>query len=319
MNLRLSAALGPYDHVRDLRPQGIDLNLLELSVEEIFFRFTKFREWQVSEMSFGKVISIMAEEQGSEPPPIVCLPVFVSRVFRHSAIYVGEASGINTAKDLEGRRVGIPEWGQTAGIYVRGFLQHDYGVDLASIDWRQAGVREPGRVEKIQLRLPPGVRVQPMPEHTLAGMLAAGEIDAAISARDPGGKRLFADHREREAEHFRKTGIFPIMHVVALRRDAYERDRWIAMNLLKAFEEAKQRSLERFADIGASQGPMAWIADHARQWQAIAGDDFWPYGLERNRRTLEAFVQYGFEQGVSKRRLKVEELFAPETLERAKI
>lgn len=319
MNLRLSAALGPYDHVRDLRPQGIDLNLLELSVEEIFFRFTKFREWQVSEMSFGKVISIMAEERASEHPPIICLPVFVSRVFRHSAIYVGEASGIRAPKDLEGRRVGIPEWGQTAGIYVRGFLQHDYGVDLASIDWRQAGVREPGRVEKIQLRLPPGVRVQPMPEHTLAGMLAAGEIDAAISARDPGGKRLFADHRDLEAAHFRNTGIFPIMHVVALRRDAYERDRWIAMNLLKAFEEAKQRSLERFADVGASQGPMAWIADHARQWQAIAGDDFWPYGVERNRRTLEAFVRYGFEQGVSKRRLKVEELFAPETLERAKI
>ena len=315
MKLPLSLAIGPYDHTRELRPEGIELTRLDLPIEEIFFRFTKFREWQVSEMSFGKVISIMAEER----PEIIAIPVFVSRVFRHSAIYVGESSNIKTPKDLEGRRVGIPEWGQTAGIYVRGFLQHEYGVDLASIDWRQAGVREPGRVEKIQLRLPPGVRVQPMPEHTLAGMLAAGEIDAAISARDPGGKHLFADHREREAEHFRKTGIFPIMHVVALRRDAYERDRWIAMNLLKAFEEAKQRSLARFADVGASQGPMAWIADHARQWQAIAGDDFWPYGLEGNRPTLEAFVQYGFEQGVSKRRLKVEELFARETLERAKI
>ena len=319
MNLRLSAAIGPYDHVRNLRPQGIDLTLLELSVEEIFFRFTKFREWQVSEMSFGKVISLMAEEQTSERPAIICLPVFISRVFRHSAIYVAESSKIRTAKDLEGKRVGIPEWAQTAGIYVRGLLQHEYGVDLASIDWRQAGVREPGRVEKIQLRLPPGVRVQPMPEHTLAGMLAAGEIDAAISARDPGGKRLFADHRELEAAYFRKTGIFPIMHVVVLRRDAYERDRWIAMNLLKAFEEAKQRSLERLADIGASQVPVAWIADHARQWQALAGADFWPYGLEANRRTLEAFVQYGFEQGVCKRRLKVEELFAPETLESFKI
>lgn len=315
MNLRLSAAIGPYDHVRDLRPQGIDLLLLELSVEEIFFRFTKFREWQVSEMSFGKVISLMAEER----PEIIVIPVFVSRVFRHSAIYVAESSKITTAKDLEGKRVGIPEWAQTAGIYVRGLLAHEYGVDLASIDWRQAGVREPGRVEKIQLRLPPGVRIQPMPEHTLAGMLAAGELDAAISARDPGGRRLFANHREAEADYFRRTGIFPIMHVVVLRRDAYERDRWIAMNLLKAFEEAKQRSLERIADVGASQVPLAWIADHARQWRSIAGDDFWPYGLEANRRTLEAFVQYGYEQGVCKRRLKVEELFAPETLERAKI
>ena len=315
MNLRLSAALGPYDHVRGLRPQGIDLLQLELPIEEIFFRFTKFREWDVSEMSFGKVISLMAEER----PEIVAIPVFVSRVFRHSAIYVGRSSSISTPKDLEGKRVGIPEWAQTAGIYVRGLLQHEYGVDLASIDWRQAGVREPGRVEKIQLHLRQGVRIQPMPQHTLAGMLASGEIDAAISARDPGGRRLFGKPRELEAEYYRKTGIFPIMHVVVLRRAAYERDRWIAMNLFKAFEDAKQRSVARIADIGASQVPVAWVADHARQWQALAGEDFWPYGIERNRATLEAFVQYGFEQGVSKRRLKVEELFAPETLERAKI
>src|SRR5688500_6934407 len=174
MNLRLSAALGPYDHVRDLRPQGIELLLLELSIEEIFFRFTKFREWQVSEMSFGKVISLMAEER----PEIIALPVFVSRVFRHSAIYVAESSTIKAPKDLEGKRVGIPEWAQTAGIYVRGLLQHEYGVDLASIDWRQAGVREPGRVEKIQLRLPPGVGVQPVIDSSLVGK-RAGRVCAS--------------------------------------------------------------------------------------------------------------------------------------------
>jgi 4,5-dihydroxyphthalate decarboxylase len=314
MKLPLSLAIGPYDHTRDLRPEGIALTRLDLQIEEIFFRFTKFREWDVSEMSFGKVISLMAEER----PEIIALPVFVSRVFRHSAIYVANPT-IKAPKDLEGKRVGIPEWAQTAGIYVRGLLQHEYGVNLASIDWRQAGVREPGRVEKIALHLPAGVRIQAMPEHTLAGMLAAGEIDAAISARDPGGKRLFANHRELEAEYYRKTGIFPVMHVVVLRREAYERNRWIAMNLFKAFEQAKQRSVARVADIGASQVPVAWIADHAQQWQAIAGDDFWPYGVEGSRRTLEAFVQYGYEQGVCKRRLKVEELFAPETLERAKI
>ena len=314
MKLPLSLAIGPYDHTRDLRPEGIALTRLDLPIEEIFFRFTKFREWDVSEMSFGKVISLMAEER----PEIIAIPVFVSRVFRHSAIYVANAA-IRAPKDLEGKRVGIPEWAQTAGIYVRGMLQHEYGVDLASIDWRQAGVREPGRVEKIQLHLPQGVRIQAMPEHTLTGMLAAGEIDAAISARDPGGKRLFGNHRELEAQYYRKTGIFPIMHVVVLRREAYQRDRWIAMNLFKAFEEAKQKSLERVADIGASQVPVAWVADHARQWQEIAGEDFWPYGLQANLRTLEAFLQYGYEQGVCKRRLKVEELFAPETLERAKI
>ena len=315
MKLPLSLAIGPYDHTRDLRPEGIALTRLDLPIEEIFFRFTKFREWDVSEMSFGKIISLMTEER----PPIVALPVFVSRVFRHSAIYIGKNSSIEKPKDLEGKRVGIPEWAQTAGIYVRGMLQHEYGVDLARIDWRQAGVREAGRVEKVELRLPPGVKIQAMPQHTLAGMLAAGELDAAISARDPGGERLFANHRELEAGYYRKTRIFPIMHVVVVRREAYERDRWIAMNLFKAFEEAKLLALERIADIGASQVPLAWIADHARQWQAIAGEDFWPYGLEGNRATLDAFLQYGFEQGISRRRLKAEELFAPETLERAKI
>jgi len=315
MKLPLTLAINPYDHARDLRAEGIDLTVLELPIEEIFFRFTKFREWDASEMSFGKTVSLMAQAA----PEIMPIPVFPSRVFRHSAIYVGEKSPIRQPQDLEGRKVGIPEWAQTAGIYVRGLLQHEYGVDLASIDWRQAGVREPGRVEKIQLHLPSGVRIQAMPEHTLAGMLAAGELDAAISARDPGGKRLFPNPRELEAEYYRKTGIFPIMHVVVLRREAYERDRWIAMNLFKAFEEAKQKSLARVADIGASQVPVAWVADHAQQWRAIAGDDFWPYGLEPNRRTLDAFLQYGYEQGVCKRRLKIEELFAPETLERAKI
>ena len=315
MKLPLSLAIGPYDHTRELRPDGIELTRLDLPIEEIFFRFTKFREWDVSEMSFGKIISLMTEER----PPIVALPVFVSRVFRHSAIYVAEPKKLKTPKDLEGKRVGIPEWAQTAGIYVRGMLQHEYGVDLAKIDWRQAGVREAGRVEKVELRLPPGVKIQAMPQHTLAGMLAAGELDAAISARDPGGERLFASHRELEADYYRKTRIFPIMHVVVVRREAYERDRWIAMNLFKAFEEAKQLALERIADIGASQVPVAWVADHARQWQAMAGQDFWPYGLEPNRATLEAFLQYGFEQGIARRRLKVEELFAPETLARAKI
>ncbi len=314
MKLPLSLAIGPYDHTRDLRPEGIALTRLDLPIEEIFFRFTKLGEWDVSEMSFGKIISLMTEER----PPIVALPVFVSRVFRHSAIYVANPK-IKTPKDLEGMRVGIPEWAQTAGIYVRGMLQHEYGVDLARIDWRQAGVREAGRVEKVELRLPPGVKIQAMPQHTLAGMLAAGELDAAISARDPGGERLFARHRELEADYYRKTRIFPIMHVVVVRREAYERDRWIAMNLFKAFEEAKQLALERIADIGASQVPLAWVADHARQWQALAGEDFWPYGIEPNRPTLEAFLQYGFEQGIARRRLKVEELFAPETLERAKI
>src|SRR5688572_4213277 len=315
MKLPLSLAISPYEHTRDLQPQGIELNVLDLQIEEIFYRFTNYREWDASEMSFGKVISIMSAER----PDIICLPVFLSRVFRHSAIYVAKNSSIRQPKDLEGKRVGIPEWAQTAGIYVRGMLAHEYGVDLARIQWFQAGVREPGRVEKVQLKLPEKITITPRPERTLVEMLAKGELDAVISAREVPGARLFENHREVEKAYYRKTRIFPIMHVLALKRDVYERDRWIAMNLLKAFEEAKERSLARLTEFGLSHLPMPWVPDHARQWRALAGEDFWPYGIEPNRPTLEAFLQYGFEQGVATRRLKVEELFAPETLERAKI
>jgi 4,5-dihydroxyphthalate decarboxylase len=311
MKLPLTLAISPYDHVRDLRAQGIDLTVLELAIEEIFYRFTRFREWDVSEMSFAKVVSALSQPA----PDIVAIPVFPSRVFRHSAVY----SQLKDPKELQGKRVGIPEWAQTAGIYVRGLLQHEYGVDLARIDWVQAGVREPGRVEKVALKLPPGVRITPAPDKTLAAMLASGELDAVISARDPGGPRLFPNYLDVEEAYFRKTRIFPIMHVVVLRREVYERDRWIAMNLFKAFEEAKHASQARITEIGLSHVPMPWLAEHARRWREIAGGDSWPYGIEGNRPTLEAFLQYAHEQGVATRRLRAEELFAPETLERAKI
>jgi 4,5-dihydroxyphthalate decarboxylase len=202
---------------------------------------------------------------------------------------------------------------------VRGLLQHEYGVDLARIHWHQAGVHQPGRVEKVKLHLPEGVRITPVPDKSLAQMLAAGELDAVISARDPGGKRLFEDYVPVEEKYFRKTGIYPIMHVIVLRREAYERDRWIAMNLLKAFDEAKRESTQRLVEIGLSHVPMPWVAEHARRWRELAGEDFWPYGIEPNRPTLEAFVQYAHEQGVTARRLRLEELFAPETRESYKI
>jgi 4,5-dihydroxyphthalate decarboxylase len=315
MNLPLTLAISPYDHARGLAPQGIDLAVLELPIEEIFFRFTKFQEWHASEMSFGKTVSLMARPA----PEIMPIPVFPSRVFRHSAIYIGEKSGIKEPRDLEGRKVGIPEWAQTAGIYVRGLLQHEYGVDLARIQWVQAGVHQPGRVEKVKLHLPAGLRITAVPEKSLAGMLASGELDAVISARDPGGRRLFQNYQELEEAYFRKTRIYPIMHVVVLRRDAYERDRWIAMNLFKAFEAAKRESTQRLVEIGLSHVPMPWVAERARRWRELAGEDFWPYGVEPNRSTLEAFVQYAHEQGVTERRLGVDELFAPETRESYKI
>jgi len=291
----------------DVRPKGIELLPLELPIEEIFYRFTRFQEWHVSEMSFGKVVSLMSAER----PPIVVLPVFVSRVFRHSAIYLPEGSTIRQPKDLEGRRVGIPEWAQTAGIYVRGMLAHEYGVDLARIKWLQAGVREAGRVEKVELHLPPGLKIERAAEKTLLGMLAAGELDAVISAREIPARRLFADYRAAEAEYWKKTRIFPIMHVLVIRRDVYERDRWIAMSLYQAFEEAKRRSVARVREFGLSHLPMPWVPDHLAQWRALAGEDFWPYGIEPNRPTLEALVTYLQDQNLIANKPKLEELFAP--------
>ena len=313
MNLPLSLALSPYDHTRDLQPKGIDLIEQALPIEEMFYRFTRFREWQACEMSFGKVVSLMSEAR----PDIVALPVFLSRMFRHSAIYA--RPDIKTPRDLAGRRVGIPEWAQTAGIYVRGMLAHEYGVDLASIRWFQAGVLQPGRVEKVELRLPPGVKIEPRPQATLVEMLAKGELDAVISAHVVPGRRLFEDFAPLELEYFRKTRIFPIMHVLVLKREPYERDRWIAMNLFAAFEEAKQRSLARLAEIKVSHVALPWVSEHVKRWREAIGEDYWPYGVEPNRPTLEAFFQYAHEQGVAKKRLRMEDVFAPETREQFKI
>ena len=313
--LALTLALSPYEHTRDLAPRGIELNVLELPIEEIFYRFTRFREFEASEMSSAKTVSLLAGEQ----PDIIALPVFVSRVFRHSAIYVGKGSGIRRPKDLEGRRVGIPEWSQTAGIYARGLLAHEYGVDLAAIDWRQAGVRQAGRTEKVELRKDLPFKITPMPDRTLEDMLSKGEIDAVISAREVPGERLFPDYRAAELEYFRKTRIFPIMHMIVMRRGTYEQNRWIAMNLFQAFQEAKQRSVERLREIGISHVPLPWLSDTTRAWQEAIGEDFWPYGVEPNRPTLEAFLQYAFEQGVCQRKLTAEELFAAETLSSYKI
>jgi 4,5-dihydroxyphthalate decarboxylase len=319
--LHLTLAVADYEHVRDLvfgvvRPDGIALTAFTLQVEEIFYRFTKNQEWDVSEMSFAKFIALTAAGNA----PMVGMPVFPSRVFRHSAIYVRADRGIRTPKDLEGKTVGIPEWAQTAGIFQRGILAEHYGVDLAAVRWVQAGVNEPGRVEKVELKLPAGIRYENRPDKSISGMLAAGEIDAAMSARTPdcflaGHKdvvRLYPDFRAEEARFFAKTGIFPIMHLIAVRRAAFERHPWIAMNLFKAFEEAKRRSVKRVRDLTVSRIPLPWGPTLAEEFDASFGTDPFPYGIEKNRVTLEAFCRYAHEQGITPRKLAPEDLFPPE-------
>jgi 4,5-dihydroxyphthalate decarboxylase len=317
----LTLAIGEYDHVRDLFDGtvpviGVDLNVLRLPVEEMFFRFLVQGEFDVSEVSFAKIVALAAQDD----PRFVPLPVFTSRVFRHSSIYVRSDGGINRPEQLAGTRIGVPEWAQTAAIYSRGLLAHEYGVDLASIHWHQAGVNEPGRREKVALELPSGFRLTVVADRSLSEMLVAGDLDAILSARQPAPitagdlrvRRLFADYRDVEFAYARKTGIFPIMHVIAMRREIYERDRWLAMNLFKAFDEARMRSLKRAADITASFFPLPWVADELRRARELFGADPWPYGIEANRTTLDAFLHYAFEQGVCRRVLTAEMVFPPE-------
>jgi 4,5-dihydroxyphthalate decarboxylase len=314
-NINLTIATDVYDHVRDLtdgtvRAEGIDLTVLKLQLEEIFYRFTKFREWDISELSMGKYIALRSQDDTS----ITAIPVFISRVFRHSSIYVKAGSALKSPEQLKGKRIGIPEWAQTASIYSRGLLAHEYGVPLASVEWVQAGVNQPGRIEKVELKLPAGVRYRNEPEKSLDAMVQAGELDAMLSARPPqslgrGIDRMIPDYRPVEEAYFRKTGVYPIMHVIALRTPVLEQYPWAAMNLLKAFEESKRRSMVRLAEIAATHAPVPWLGDTIAQLRALLGPDIFPYGIEPNRKTLETFVQYGYEQGVCHRKLSVEELF----------
>ncbi len=326
--LNLTMAVTDCDHLRDVvsgvvRPDGILLTPIVLPVEEIFFRLIKNLEWHVSEMSFAKYLALTA----AGTAPMVAIPVFPSRVFRHSAIYIRTDRGIATPKDLEGRRVGIPEWAQTAGIYARGFLEEQYGVDLRSISWVQAGVNQPGREEKVALNLEGLFNVTARADTTLDRMLLSGEIDAAISARELNGfskrdpliARMFPKFREQEAVYYKETSVFPIMHVVVLRRDVYEAYPWIAMNLFKAFEQAKDRSIARMRDITAAGLPLPWSAAICDEVAEIFGGDLWPYGLAPNRPTLDAFCRYGFNQRATGRLVEAKELFAKETLASYKV
>ena len=322
--LSLTLAIGEYDHVRDLvdgtvSVAGVDLNVLRLPIEEMFYRFLLHGEFDVSEVSLAKIAALAAQDDRR----FVALPVFTSRVFRHSSIYVRSDSGITRPEELAGKRVGVPEWAQTAAVYSRGLLAHEYGVDLASIHWHQAGVNEAGRREKVALELPSGIRLDVVADRSLSEMLLGGDLDAVLSARapapfiaaDPRIRRLFADHRDVEAVYARKTGIFPIMHVVALRREVFDRHRWLAMNLFKAFDQARRRSLERLADVTASHFPLPWAPDELERARDLFGADPWPYGVEANRTTLDAFLSYAFEQGVCRRRLAPETLFPAEVQE----
>ena len=327
--LRMSLACWNYDRTRALmdgtvQPDGIELNYLNLPVEETFFRMLRHQEFDAAEMSLSSYTVSMFRE----PRPFVAIPIFPSRCFRHSSIYINARSGIREPRDLVGKRVGVPEYQMTAPVWIRGILAEYYGVPVNSVTYRTGGEEEPGRTEKLKLDLPPDIRVQPIGAmQTLSAMLASGEIDVLYAARMPstfatgGGsvRRLFENFPQVEAQYFRDTGIFPIMHTVVIRRDVYEQNRWVAQSLYKAFVAAQRRNYDDLYVTAALKASLPWLMAHVEETRALMGDDFWPYGLDRNRRTLETFLRYHHEQGLSKRLLQPEQLFAPEAMESFKI
>jgi len=322
-NIHLSIAMCDYDHTRDLlsgrvRVEGIDITHLQLAIQEIFYRFSNAFEWDVSEMSLGKYCSHVA----AGDPPMVAIPVFPCRMFRQSSIYVHRDSPIRTAADLAGKKVGVPEWSQSATIYVRGWLVNNVGIPLNSITWFQAGGDQSGRKEMGKVQAPPGVTVVPIVDRSMNDMLIDGTLDAMINAQppklfldgDPRIRRLYSDYRKAEEIYFEETGIFPIMHTVVIRRAIFERHPWVAMNLLKAFEIAKNNSVARAVDMSVPGFPVPWQRNHTEEVSAklFGKGNYWPYGIEPNRRTLETFLLYCEQQGVTSRRLSVEELFPRE-------
>lgn len=327
--LPLTLACWNYDRTRALaegrvQPDGIDLNYLSLPVEETFFRMLRHREFDVAEMSLSSYsVSLMRD-----PQPFIAIPVFPSRMFRHSSIYVSAAAGIREPKDLAGRRIGNPEYQMTAPVWIRGILSDEYGVPVDSPTYLTGGEEEPNRDEKIRLDLPPNIRLQPIgPGKTLSRMLADGEIDALQTARMPSTylagdgrvRRLFEDYVEVEREYWRRTRIFPIMHTVVMRRELYQRHPWVAQSLYKAFVAAQKETYDDLYVTAALKTMLPWLTAHVEAARREMGEDFWPYGLAPNRATLDTFLRYHHEQGLSRRRLAPEELFAPETLESFRI
>ncbi|GKY90110.1 hypothetical protein [Sinisalibacter aestuarii] len=303
-----------------VQPQGIDLNFLNMPVEETFFRMLRHQEFDVSELSLSSyVVSLHKPER-----PFIAIPVFPSRFFRHSSIYVNAESGIEKPEDLAGKKVGCPEYQMTAPVWIRGILSDDFGVPVNSVTYFTGGEEEPNRVEKLKLDLPEDIRVVPIgPDKTLSQMLYDGEIDALYTARKPStytgpnGKvrRLFEDFPAVEKAYFQRTGIFPIMHTVAIRRAVYEADPWICQSLLKAFDEAKDITVQSLSETAALKTMLPWAAAHFEEAQAALGEDYWPYGFAPNRDTVATFLRYSHEQGLSPRLLEPEEIFAKETLE----
>jgi len=316
--LRLSIATTDYDHFRDfrlgtVRAEGIEHVWSVLGHHEVFARFTAHREWDVAELSIAKFAAQVTRDE----PDIVGLPVVCSRVFRFGAFYLNRRSGIETAEDLRGKRIGSPEWAHSAAVYMRGWLHNEVGVQLDQVEWYQAGANSPGREEKVELSLPDGVRLTRVGDRSLSDLLAAGDIDCALIARpptcflrgDPDIVRLYPDFETRELAYYQQTGIWPIMHIIAMQRRILDENPWVARNLYDAFLESKNRSVERLLDPAVSRYPLPWLPAYGRRMADLFGGDPFPYGIEANRATVGQLLSYAHQQGIAHRLAAPDEVF----------
>ena len=327
--LPLTVACGNYDRTRPLFDrrvliEGCDPIFLQLEPEEIFFRAFVHEEFDIAELS----LSSYTMRRGAGDCPYVGIPAFLSRAFRHSAVYIRTDRGIERPQDLRGRLVGVPEYQMSAAVWVRGMLQDEYGVSPRDLRWITGGLETPGRVEKVRFTAPGGLSLRGSAEGaTLSGMLEEGGLDAVIAPRPPSCfqrgapnvGRLFADFGVDEEAYYRRTGIFPIMHLVGIRNEIAARHPWLPASAYKAFAVAKDLAVASLDDPNALASSLPfqlWNADRAR---TLMGKDFWPYGLQENLETLETFLRYHYEQGLSSRRLAPAELFSASTAAQAKI
>ncbi len=318
-DLDLTAAFGDYDRTNVLkmgsvRPQGVNLRVLSLPPSEIFFRMCRYQEFDLSEMSMGAHMFLL----GAGESPFVGMPAFPSRVFRHSMVYANTDAGVEEVADLNGKRIAIREWGMTAVVWIVGILAEEYGLEVDSVDWVAA--IEP----RVPIPMPAGARIRYMkPGQTISNMLESGEVDgvlihqvpACFAAGSPRVKRLFPDYKAAEIAYYERTGIHPMMHCVVLRRDVYERNPWALGSVYEAMCAAREQTLEALSDNGALSAMIPFLPAAVDETREIFGPDFWPYGVEANRKALEKLLSYAHAQGLTPALLEVDDLFGASVLD----
>jgi 4,5-dihydroxyphthalate decarboxylase len=320
-NLTLTLACWDYDRTRPLmdgrvKPEGIDLDIKVLRPREAFQRMLDHREFHVSELSLASYAAL----KGRGGCPFVAIPVALSKIFRHSCIYVRPGAGIAKPEDLKGKRVGTSQYGSTGLVFLRGMLQHDYGVMPEDMHWHMGGLNTFVEKPLLPLNLPANVRLDFLDRGaTLEGMFAGGQLDALLSlyipkmflAGSPDMARLFPKYRQVEEDYYRRTRIFPIMHTVVVREDVHREHPWVAQSLYRAFCAARDLAVDGLYDTDALRVALPWLISHVEETWQVFGKDFWAYGLEPNRPTWSAVGQYVFEQGLAPRPAVADELFLP--------